>query len=68
MSWNSTEVEPPRLVPCVVLVRNMFGFWDRRLAQYDTDRGWYYMGSTEKLRDVEFWIALPPLPKPVVAA
>lgn len=65
MTWNNSDTHPLDQSVCVVLTRDRLGLWERHLAQ--CSRGvWYYLGSTEKLRDVDFWYQLPALPLPLV--
>lgn len=63
MSWNDAkESTPADARPCVVLVMGTHGHYEREFAQFSCGR-WSYMGSAERLRDVEFWVALPKLPE-----
>lgn len=63
--WFDASTYPQDLNPCVVLHRNEAGLWERVFAQH-TKRGWEYMGSDAKVRNVEYWFPLPALPKPTV--
>jgi hypothetical protein len=68
MTWNdAAQFQPNNLNPCVALVRDSLGFWNRVVAQCDANGKWFYIGTDAQLRGVEWWVALPRLPLPTVS-
>lgn len=66
LTWtDATKIVPHNMRPCVVLVRDRSGLWDREFAQFNGSR-WSYLGSDARCRGVQYWHDLPSLPPPLV--
>ena len=60
---RDSESKPDRYKPVLVVCKPLFNGCKPQyhVAQYD-DSGWYYCGSSVRVRDVSFWTLLPDAP------